>query len=216
MGLKEIAITDHSFSHLGHAIKRKRVGVFMDEVRLAREKFLNLKIYAGLECNLLDEKGNIDLWEEGYGCELIILGYHKFVKASSFKDLFAFNLPLFFGRSGAKRRVRTTDAFIRAMERFAVAFISHPAVGVAVDMKALAEAAAHFGTYIELNGKRIALTRGDVDAVLNSGANFIINSDAHSIDRVGEISKPLGFIKEMGIPMDRMVNWGKTAEFRRK
>jgi len=216
LGLKEIAITDHGFRHMGHGIKRRKVGSFLSEIEAAREAFPDLRVLAGLECNLLDERGNIDVWEEGYACELVVLGYHKFVRASGFKSFFGFNVPLFFGASGAGRRNKTTDAFIRAMERFDVAFISHPCVGVAVDMKVLSEAAAHFGVYIEINGKRIALGRQDVDAVLDSGADFIINSDAHSVERVGEISKPLAFIDRMGIPIDRVANWGKLPKFKGK
>ena len=218
VGLKEIAITDHSFLHLGHPIRKRKAEKFMSEVKAAREVFSDLKVIAGLECNLLDNSGGIDLWEQGYKCELIVLGYHKFVRPASLGQFFSFNAPLFIrgARVGVKRKIKTTDAFIKAMERFPVAILSHPLVGVGVDMKALSEAAAHFGVYIELNGRRIALTRADIDVALTNDANFIINSDAHCSSRVGDIDKPLAFAESMSIPMDRVANWDKLPKFRHR
>jgi len=229
LGLKEIAITDHSFGHLGHPIRKRRMQAFLQQIRAARLAFIDLRVIAGLECNLLDGKGTIDFDEglfEAMDKEsvalgavehgFIVLGYHKFIKPTGVKEFFGFNLPMFFGgaRVGASRKAKTTDAFIKAFERFPVSILSHPCVGVGVDMKALSEAAAHFGVYLEINGRRIAYSREDIDIILASGAQFIINSDAHKSENVGVVDKPLAFIKEMGIDLARVANWGKSPEFR--
>ena len=217
-GLKEIAITDHGFAHLSYGVRQKKFLEMTNDIKMARLKFPELKIYLGMECNLLDSRGGVDLnQDEVAALDLIVLGYHRFVKASSVGGFFKFNLPVFMSaifKTSSRRKTANTDAFIKAMDRYPVAIISHPSLGIDVDLQELAKAAKHFGTYLELNGKRVSLSRLDADTALTEGAEFIVNSDAHSADRVGEISKPLSFIKESGILTQNIANWDKLPNFR--
>jgi len=218
IGLKEIAVTEHGFAHLSYGVRRKRFDDMVKDIEAARLEFPQLKIFFGMECNLLDNRGGLDLREDDLkNFDLIILGYHRFVKASSFGDFFKFNLPVFMSavfKTSSKRRTANTDAFIKAMERFPVAFLSHPNFGIDVDIKELSRAAKALGVFLELNGKRVALSRADADIILNEGAEFVVNSDAHSSERVAEVSKPLKFIEEAGISYKNIANWDKLPVFR--
>jgi putative hydrolase len=167
----------------------------------------------------MDYSGTIDLKsDEAAVMDIIVLGYHKFVKASSVRGFFGFNLPNFFlglfGSEGAKRKTKNTDAFIKAMQRYPVAIISHPALGFNIDLPELAKAAAHYGVLLELNGKRVAFDKSAAHKILNAGADFIMDSDAHSPARIGEVSTPTAFAKQAEIPFDRIANWEKIPTLR--
>jgi putative hydrolase len=81
----------------------------------------------------------------------------------------------------------------------------------------VAKAAADYGTYIELNSKKVHLTDQEIEGVLKTGARFIINSDAHTADRVAEISLVEEMIERTGFPLDRIDNIdGRLPNFRFK
>jgi putative hydrolase len=81
----------------------------------------------------------------------------------------------------------------------------------------VAKAAADYGTYIELNSKKTHLTDQELLGVLDTGVNFVINSDAHSPDRVGEISLVENLLERVNIPENRIANVnGKLPSFRFK
>jgi len=146
-----------------------------------------------------------------------LLGYHKFVTPTSAQDLFSFNLPVYFSAafsSSSRRKTANTDAFIKAIYNHPVSVLVHPSNGIDIDVKQIAKAAKDTGVYFELNGKKITLSRLQVEEILNEGADLIANSDAHSAARVGEISTPLKIIDQYKIPLDRIANWGKIPLFR--
>ena len=59
------------------------------------------------------------------------------------------------------------------------------------------------------------LTDEELYAIVKTGVNFIVNSDAHAPNRVGEISLAKQVIERVGISKDRIVNIdGKTPKFR--
>ena len=59
-GLKEIAITEHSFRHLAHGINRKKFFEIKAEIERLRAIY-PIKILLGLEANLISDKGDIDV-----------------------------------------------------------------------------------------------------------------------------------------------------------
>jgi putative hydrolase len=70
----------------------------------------------------------------------------------------------------------------------------------------VAKAAADYGTYIELNANKVHLTDEEIYEILKTDARFIISSDAHSPERVGEISLVEDMIKRLNFPTDRIDN----------
>ena len=75
---------------------------------------------------------------------------------------------------------------------------------------------ADYGTYIELNAKKDHLTIEQIESILsNTDAKFVIGSDAHSANRVGEISRVKKLLEKIKIPEDRIANInGKIPDFR--
>ena len=62
------------------------------------------------------------------------------------------------------------------------------------------------GIFIEFNGKRTEFNEQQTQELIDSKVQFIIGSDAHSAERIGEFSIPLNYIKKNNIPLERIVN----------
>ena len=108
---------------------------------------------------------------------------------------------------------RNTTAFLKALDKYPIDIITHLNYGCPVDTLAVAKLAKEKGTYVELNGKRINFTEQEIVTMASEGVNFIINSDAHSPDRVGECNHALNLIYKLGIPLSQVANIDKLPTF---
>lgn len=218
-GLKEIAITDHGFRHMCYNVPRREWQGMRDETESLKKKYPDINIYLGLETNLSSRTGKADLKEGDEGLlDIIVCGYHKLVVPGRASDLFAFFLPnLLRGESEncpKKQIVRNTDAYLKLLESYEIDIVSHINYGIKADAVEVAKACKHFGTYVELNGKRISMTDGELEKITAEGVEFICDSDAHSVDRVGDMSLPLETAKRIGIPFSQIANWERLPTFR--
>jgi putative hydrolase len=221
IGLKELAITDHGFLHRAYNIREKEWIPFLEDILGVKRATPQINLLVGIESNLIGGDGTIDVTEQQLSqLDVLVCGYHKFTYSSSIKEYWNFSLPVFMcglvHKSSAKRRVINTDAFVKAIEKYPIDIISHPLHAIDFDIREVARAAAHYGTFLELNGKRINMKKQDVEIVLQEGADFVINSDAHSVKKIGDISLPFAFASECQIPTERIANWGKKPNFRKK
>lgn len=64
LGLKEIGISDHGILNYPNNMSPKEVDSFVKDVKLARIKYPNINVYAGIEANLISHNGIMDLNEE--------------------------------------------------------------------------------------------------------------------------------------------------------
>ena len=217
LGLKEIAITDHGFGHLIYNVRKSDFKYFLEDISVCREKYPQIKIYAGIEANFVSEDGDIDLsGRSREKLDIAVCGYHKFA-AGGFFDFFSFTLPrLLFSKNSEKTISANTDAYIKAMENNRIDIISHPGYGAKIDIMAVGEAAKELGVLLELNGKRVNIKDEELLALADIGCEFIINSDAHSPERVGEVSLPVSVIERSGLPKACIANWDKLPVFRGK
>ena len=219
LGLKEIAITDHGFWHDFYGVRRMDLSSMIDEVKNIRTKYPQIKIYLGLETNLVDSSGRVDIEDsDDEWMDIMVCGYHKCTGTTRAGEFFGFSLPNFISgltKFSSKQVVRNTDAYIKAIERYKIDIISHPNYGIKTDVKEIAKAAAHYGTFLELNGKKVSMTDDEILAILDTGVTLIVDSDAHSPERVGYFGVPLSFVSRLNIPTDRIANFDKLPSFRR-
>jgi putative hydrolase len=80
-------------------------------------------------------------------------------------------------------------------------------------VKEIGKAAADYGVFIELNGKNVRMCDEDIMTLNDMGAKFIVNSDAHRSERVGDFSVPMETVKRLGVNLDNIVNWDKLPDF---
>ena len=82
-------------------------------------------------------------------------------------------------------------------------------------MTEIAKAARDYGTYIELNSKKVHLSDEEVEAVRDTGVQFIIDSDAHSVGRIGDTALVDEQLARVAIPHSQIDNIdGKLPVFR--
>ncbi len=208
IGLAQLGISDHGLGHLMFGVKKKNIAVMRQEVERLNAKGKPTRVYLGIEANLTDFDGNIDLtWEEVKLFDYVIAGYHKASAPSDFGSFFSYNLGgIFRDLVKAKPDEKFTQAYIKAIKSGKIDIISHLNLGVRTYVKEVGKAARDYGVMIELNGKGVAMTDEELAELNNLGVTFIINSDAHTPDRVGDVGKPLAAAERAGIPESRIVN----------
>ena len=76
-GIKTIGISDHGYKHLTYGIKLNDIYKMREEIDKLNEKYSNIKVLLGMECNILDNRGNIDINDKIIeNCDYIMAGYH--------------------------------------------------------------------------------------------------------------------------------------------
>jgi len=199
-GLLTIGISDHSVSHATYGIGRRRVGYYLSCIDRAKEKYAGrIEVRAGIELNLIGLDGSVDLPEGVF--DTVIMGYHKAAWCRDVKTMWTFSTPGFAGRAEA-----ITQSYIRAMQRYPVDIISHPGYGVPVDIRLLGKACADYGVLFEINNKHGDLNPDDLAAAAAAGTRFVISSDAHSPEQVGQAPAALALAKRAGLGADKIVN----------
>lgn len=209
-GLNAIGITEHGFGHLLYGLQRDAILKMKEEIAEA-EKETGIKIYFGIEANIISRQGDIDLTQEETKLfDFIIVGYHKFAKSKNLKEFFLFKLPNLLKFKCKKIKKQNTEALSLAMQKYPIDIISHPGAGFALNFEEIGKIAKETNTLLELNGKRIAYQ--NINLLIKNENKFIINSDAHSPSRVGEIKKPINFLIKNSIPTNLVVNLNKNFD----
>lgn len=206
-GLKAIAITDHGFSHIFYALKRKKIENLKEDILNLKGKY-DIKILTGVEANITGLEGGIDLKPMDFDTfDIVLAGFHKFVWAAGFSDCFKFFLKSYFSSKPSEAVLkRNTGAYIKAIQNNKIDVITHINYGIKVNCKEVAKAAFDYGTFIEINAKRINYTDEQFMEMYNTGVNFIVNSDAHKAEKVGGFDLAKDLIKRLNISPDRIVN----------
>ena len=210
LGLQEIAITDHGFNHFMYGIKRREIPSLRADIEKA-EQVTGVHIYLGIEANLISSKGDIDIKQKDLEyVDFIIMGYHKIARAKNIREWFHFILPNMFYKRAKKRKGKiinmNTKSYILALQKYPIDIISHLNHEARVDCGQVAQMCAKTNTYLELNGKRRHFNQDDVDAMLKTSVQFVLNSDAHTPDRIADNQVGEMVANKYGIPYDRIVN----------
>lgn len=222
VGLQQIAISDHGFSHPAFGLTKGKVPTMRVLCDKAKEK-TGVDVLLGIESNIISTEGHADLTPKMYDYfDVFLAGIHKCV-LYKFKSWFTLSIPdLVYGFFKTKEVPKyliknNTNAYVNLIKKNPVDAITHLNYGCVADVVEVAKVAADYGTYIELNAKKTHLTDDELYEIEKTGVNFIIGSDAHSPERVGEISLVEQTLKRVCISEDRIVNInGKIPKMRFK
>ena len=216
-GLKEIGITEHGFAHIFYGVRRKNIKKMRAEIdRL--QKIYPIKIYLGIEANLISSEGDIDLTEEEQSWfDYVVMGYHTFAKPKSFKEYWNFFRP---NARACRKNAYTpkiieanTNAYIKALQKNRINIISHICSKMQVDVVKVAKECLKTGTLIELNARRLRITEDEAKQLATIGAKFVLDSDAHICHNVGECNRGINFVIKNNIPLSQVVNIDKIEKF---
>lgn len=219
IGLKQIAITDHGLGHIAFGVKRRELNEVKRQIEDAKEKF-NIDVLMSVEANIISEKGTVDIKEKDKPYfDIVVAGFHKLVWPPTLKDWVGYiggNVfrDLFNMKPTDRIIKRNTNAYVQAIKNYDIDIISHIGNFVPANYKEVAKVASDYGTLIELNSKRCMISDEDIYEMYLTGVNFVIDSDAHSPNRVGEFSLGIEVAERVGISEDRIMNYKKLPNFR--
>lgn len=220
-GLKAIAITDHGFNHPAYGMRRRKLAEMQQNCKLATEQ-TGVKVLLGIESNIIGTDGKTDVRPSDYAAlDVYLAGVHRFVILDSFKDYFGyFAGNLFtsaFKASPSKGLIaRTTKAYIQTIKNNPIDILTHLNYCCFADSLEVAKCLADYGTYLEINTKKVHLTDEEWQNIVDkTSVRFVIDSDAHSPDRVGDTVLAEDLFKRVHIPENRIDNLcGKTPRMR--
>lgn len=220
IGLKEIAVTDHSWHTLVSSMSHHKFATQMEAISMMHQvDDLNIKIFHGIEGNLLNRNGDMDIPDDIMPhLDLLACGFHRFLEPvcldKNIKYLFVNG---FCGRKAREKMIATnTWSYLSAMERYPIDVLVHLQHRALVDVKAVCEKAREKDIYIELNEKHIKDIEPCIGDVIESGVKLIVGSDAHTRNAVGRFNNVIALIEKYNIPTERIAGIGCEPKFKDK
>lgn len=219
-GLRQIAITDHGFNQKWYGIRRCDIPKAKQEIEEAKERY-PIDVLLGVEANIISSHGDIDIIPEDYeNLDIILCGFHRVVKSTSKRQQFGFIIKNImceiFHHTSKKQREKNTNAYINAMRKYDIDIITHLNHACKVDVEKVARVAKETNTLIELNGKRLGMTDKEILTCYNLGCKFVIDSDAHKCNRVGDCHLGLQAALRLRIPDSAIVNYNNIPTFKKE
>ncbi|MBR6788483.1 MAG: PHP domain-containing protein [Clostridia bacterium] len=214
-GLKAVAITDHGITGYPHNLHPAYFEDFLADVESVRLAHPEINLLSGIEANLISGKGDLDLTEvEQEKLDFIICGFHQVRIPDKADFFFDFWLPNFLPIKNRRSRImKNTDAYVNAVQRYRVGVIAHPLRSIGCDLRVIGELAKEYGVYVELNSKKCQLSPQDFETLGKTGCEFIVNSDAHEPERVGDFSA-VELFDQAGLDRKLIANWNRFPTFR--
>lgn len=208
-GLKTIAISEHGPGHIFYGVKYDKLKEISNEIKRLREIHGHkIEILMGIEANVMDFDGNLDIGpREMELFDFIACGYHNGIMPKGLKSKVIYT-PIRYGInlfSSDYIREIATDSLIKASYKYDLKFITHPGAKFPVNEVRLARE-MNKSTLLEINNKHRNLDGEQIKKILDSDINFIVNSDAHSRKAVGRVENSFKAIQDSNLPLDRIYN----------
>ncbi|MGI8958911.1 MAG: DNA polymerase/3'-5' exonuclease PolX [Bryobacteraceae bacterium] len=193
LGYEYIAITDHSKAlAMANGLDEKRVVAFAQDVRELNRDGLPLRIFSGLECDILRD-GSMDI-DEGSLAELdlVIGSVHSYVNLEP--------------QEMTERLLRVLDSpSLKILGHLTGRILLHRE-SYSFDFDRVAAKAAERGVFLEINAspERLDLPSHLVRAAKRKGCKFTISTDAHRIQhlhnmRLGVITARRGWLEAVDV-----------------
>ena len=220
MGLKEVAITDHGLNHMVFGLSDRKLIKMRKIIDDLNDKYQDIKVLLGVESNIISRSGVIDIKPHEFQLfDIVLCGYHKVVWGKNLTETVKFigknDIMQVFNKADKPSLVKAnTKTLIESVMNNPIDVLTHPNHDMVIDPVEVAKVARDYGTYYELNGKKINVSDEVLQKIADTGVEFIINSDAHTANRVGEVDFPLEVMKRVGIRESQVANFNKIPKFR--
>lgn len=190
-GLKAVALTDH-----GPAMPGGPHRYYFGNLRVLPSVIEGVRIIRGVELNILNEFGEVDL-SEGYlsRLDLAWAGLHALCFDGSGSEIF-------------------TRAALNALENPYIDGIVHPGnPDFPLDAGKVVRQARKYNKLVEINNSSFHVRLGSLEPcrhfaslALEHGLMVVVNSDAHYAADVGRNEKASEVLTEVGLPLDMVIN----------
>lgn len=209
-GLKELAITDHGPSGF-FGMRLRYIPRMRREIEEAMGQFPDVKVSLGIEANITTCNNGLDIKSTDYDkFDFINAGFHFGVPGSKMilNKLYSYGL-LPRGLTECLRK-SNTDMAVNTIMNNPIRIFTHPGDKGPFDIDRLARACEQSGVLMELNAKHKHMTVEEIRISSRYNVKYIISSDAHRPERVGDFSKSLSKALEAGLEIERIVNIKRT------
>ncbi len=212
LGLERLGISDHGPGSVSYGIDMKKIPQMRKDIEEAEKLFPQLKIELGVEANIANLSGRLDISrEEQKLFDYIIAGYHysylgekPFIGISICVGGWLHERGL---TTSARARVRNTDIVVNSLLENKIDIISHPGDKADFDIDAIAAACEKTGTVMEINHRHHCLTVEGIRTAAKYDVRFIMSSDAHTSDAVGCVENSWKRVLEAGLEPGRIINF---------
>ena len=210
-GLAAVGISDHGPANLFIGTKLDDFKRMREEIERLKVIFEDIQILLGCEANIISIDGDIDVPDFILkDLDYCMVGFHPLIRPRKLRDIryllfdniLARSLPSF----REKALQNNTDALIRAMENHEIDIITHPGYHLPIDTARLAAVAARRRTALEINAGHGYMTTEYVKIAQGQGAKFVIGSDAHRPEDVGNFERGIEIAKQAGITETDVIN----------
>jgi putative hydrolase len=210
-GLREVAISDHGPSHVTYGVRRKDVKKMRDEIDAINEKTDEINVKLGMEGNIVSTDGKIDIDKEILkDLDVVLVGYHFGALPHRISDGFNIHvnnvLAKYLPSVDRKARVINTKAVIEAVYNNKIDIITHPGSKANIDTAELAKAAAKRDTALEINSSHGHLSVEYIQVAMKEGVKFVISSDAHRPQDVGNVKAGIDRATAAGLKAEQILN----------
>lgn len=194
-GLEILGITEHAPALPGACHE-----IYFRNLHVVPRLMCGVRLLMGVELNILDTTGRLDLDEKHYRCcDLRIAGIHSLCWQGG-------------------TRTQNTDAMLAAIENPWTHIISHPGDGTAqLDFEPIVRAAACTQTLLEINSSSLIPLRGKTAARPNNleilrlcrkaDVPVILGSDAHISFSIADYTYALPLLAEVDFPDELVMNY---------
>ncbi|MEN6327665.1 MAG: PHP domain-containing protein [Syntrophomonas sp.] len=224
-GLQEVAVTDHGpLAAVIGVEDEDEYGQIKSELKAADSG--PICVLMGAEANIRDRRGTLDIGPEVITeLDILIAGMHPYTMPTSLEDgweLFARNSLRHLGKGQRQKAENAnTKAVVEAIyNNPELDILSHPGLFFTVEISEVAKACINNKVLFEINCGHEQQDISDIMEANRLGTEFIINSDAHFPNTVGDLDYGSRVLEKLEIDPERVVNrqagggyerWGKKA-----
>jgi len=215
--LAEVGITDHGPRNIGTGVKTSEIYLqIKSETRALAEDYSHLKIMVGAEADIVGLNGELDIDKKVIQeLDYLLIGLHPYVLPQDWSSAWKFVLGNQLAKinKGVKEKVKNinTKTTIDAIYKYDALAITHPGLKMDVDYQEVAQACVKTNTALEINTGHTFPGVQEVLQVAKTGVNFIVNSDAHFPETVGELDFGAYVLEKAQIPLERVLNAQETS-----
>lgn len=217
-GLKEVAITDHGPLAVGIGVKDAGVYLEMQQhIEELNKKQSRVKVLAGAEANIRDMEGSLDIPSDVIEeLDIVIAGLHPYTWPTSIQDgldIFLQNSLRHLGKSQRQKAINAnTKAIVEAIyNNPRLDILSHPGLFFRINVAEVARACIKNEVLFEINCGHEHPDISDIMKADDLGVEFIVNSDSHFPESVGQLNYGSDVIERLNIDSQKVANAGKRG-----
>ncbi len=213
-GLERLGISDHGPGSFSYGIDMRRIPDMRRDIEACREKYPDLKIELGVEANIINPDGSLDIGKEAQKLfDYIIAGYHySYLGKKPLKGIAVVVGGWLFRKgitSAQHARNYNTDFMVNTILANKIDIVSHPGDKLAFDIDAIARACEQTDTIMEINDRHHCLTVDGIKTAMKYDVRFILSSDAHTSAAVGNVEKAWERAIQAELDLSRIINLRK-------